>query len=166
LRRAAEAARHDAELTHADPVAGAASAALCAALLALRNGDDPLRAARGQAADDARLAEALGAVGRDERALARLSASFEAGACWTTLALALHALLTADDYERGVRWVIAQGGDADTNAAVAGALLGCRDGAGAVPERWLSALRGRQRIERAAEGLVAPPRQLARRANE
>jgi ADP-ribosylglycohydrolase len=155
VAEAADAARRDAELTHADPVAGAASAALCAALLALRHGDDPLRAARGQAADEARLAEALGAAGRDERALARLATGFEAGACWTTLALALHALVTCDDYERGVTWVIAQGGDTDSNAAVAGALLGCRHGVRAVPERWLSALRDRGRIERAAERLVA-----------
>jgi len=56
-----------------------------------------------------------------------------------------------------VTWVIAQGGDTGTNAAVAGALLACCHGAGAVPDRWLCALRTRQRIERAVEGLVAPP---------
>ena len=161
VAEAAHAARRDAELTHADPVTGAASAAVCAALLALRDDDDPLRAARGQAAADRRLGDALGAVGRDEHALARLAAGPQAGACWTTLALALHALVTRDDYERGLTWVIAQGGDADTNAAVAGALLGCRHGAGAVPERWLNSLLARQRIERAAEGLVAPPPPIA-----
>jgi hypothetical protein len=35
-------------------------------------------------------------------------------------------------------------------------LLGCRHGAGAVPQRWLNALRDRHRIERAAQGLVPP----------
>jgi ADP-ribosyl-[dinitrogen reductase] hydrolase len=49
------------------------------------------------------------------------------------------------------------GGDVDTNAAVAGALLGCRHGVGSIPERWLTPLRDRDRIERAADGLIAPP---------
>jgi poly(ADP-ribose) glycohydrolase ARH3 len=112
VRQAADAARRDAELTHADPVTGLASAALCAALLAIRHGGDPLQAAREQAAGHERLSAATQAAGRDERSLARLSA--EAGACWTTLALALHALVTHGDYERGVSWVIGCGGDADS----------------------------------------------------
>ena len=61
---------------------------------------------------------------------------------------ALMALDLTDDYERGVSWAVALGGDVDTNAAVAGALLGFRDGADAPPRRWLAPLRGRQRIER------------------
>jgi ADP-ribosyl-[dinitrogen reductase] hydrolase len=157
VEEATDAARRDAELTHADPVTGSASAGLCAALLAVRDDGDPLRAARGQVEGDDRLSEALRTVGRDEGALARRAAGRAAGACWTTLALGLHALVAHDDYERGVTWVIAQGGDTDTNAAVAGALLGCRHGVAAIPERWLSPLRARRRIERAAEGLVAPP---------
>jgi ADP-ribosyl-[dinitrogen reductase] hydrolase len=63
--------------------------------------------------------------------------------------------LVIDDYERGVGWAIAQGGDADTNAAVTGALLGYRSGATEIPDRWLSALRERERLERAAHGLAA-----------
>jgi ADP-ribosylglycohydrolase len=157
LEAAVAAARHDAQLTHADPVTGDASAALCPALLARRHGGDPLRAVRDQAADERPLAVALGAVGRDERALARLAGGPEAGACATTLALALHALAAGYDYEHGVRWVIARGRDTDTNTAVAGALLGCPQGIGAIPERWLAALRDRQRIERAAQGLLVPP---------
>ena len=157
LPEAVDACQRDAQLTHADPAAGAASAALCAALLALRGSADPLAAGRGQAREHPRVAAALDAVaGPNEAALARLAGGSEAGACWTTLAVALHALLVTDDYERGVGWVIAQGGDTDTNAAVAGALLGYRHGAGAIPARWLERLRERTRIERAAEGLVTP----------
>ena len=146
-------ARLDARLTHADPAA--ASAALCAGLLAVRENADPLAAARAQTRDHPSLAVALDAVARaDESALARLAAGSEAGACWTTLAIALHALLVIDDYEQGVGWAIAQGGDADTNAAVTGALLGYRGGASKIPDRWLSALRERERLERAADGLA------------
>lgn len=98
---------------------------------------------------------ALDAVDRaDESALARLAAGVEAGACWTTLAIALYALLVIDDYEQGVGWAIAQGGDADTNAAVTGALVAYRHGATKIPARWLSALRERDRLERAADGLA------------
>jgi len=62
VRQAADAARRDAELTHADPVTGLASAALCAALLAIRHGGDPLQAAREQAAGHQRLSAATQAA--------------------------------------------------------------------------------------------------------
>jgi ADP-ribosylglycohydrolase len=155
LDSAVTAAKRDAELTHANPVAGATSAGLCAALIALRKGEDPLSAARRQAIGHPPVARALDAVGRaDAAALAELAA-VDAGACWTTLAIALHALLVIDDYERGVAWAIAQGGDTDTNAAVTGALLGYRHGASAIPSRWLDPLRDRDRLEHAAEGIAA-----------
>jgi ADP-ribosyl-[dinitrogen reductase] hydrolase len=155
LGEAVGAAQRDARLTHADPAAGAASAAVCAVLLAVRDGREPLAAAFAQAAEHPSLAGPLDAVARaDESALARLAAGHEAGACWTTLAIALHALLVIDEYERGVEWAIAQGGDADTNAAVTGALLGYRHGASKIPARWLSSLRERERLERAADGLA------------
>ena len=66
----------------------------------------------------------------------------------------MRALVASDDYEHGVTWAVSLGGDTDTNAAVAGALLGCRHGARAIPSRWLRPLRGRERIERAADGLL------------
>jgi ADP-ribosyl-[dinitrogen reductase] hydrolase len=55
------------------------------------------------------------------------------------------------------------GGDTDTVAAIAGALLGARWGATAIPSRWRSALRGKHlgaNVELAADGLDV----LARRA--
>jgi len=53
-----------------------------------------------------------------------------------------------------VLWAIGLGGDTDSNAAVAGALLGCRHGRASVPGEWLEPLWERERIERAAQGLV------------
>ncbi len=156
LGEAADAAKLDAALTHADPVAGAASAALCAALVAVRSEGEPLAAALSCAEGHPRLAAALDAVrSGDERALARLASGAEAGACWTTLAIGIYALIAVDDYQAGVNWAVAQGGDTDTNAAVAGALLGCRHGAGAIPTHWLAPLRGHARIERAADRLAS-----------
>jgi ADP-ribosyl-[dinitrogen reductase] hydrolase len=46
------------------------------------------------------------------------------------------------------------GGDTDTNAAVAGALLGARDGETAIPQRWMAQLVDRGRMQRLGEELV------------
>ncbi len=57
--------------------------------------------------------------------------------------------------ERELRRVVALGGDTDTNAAVAGAVLGAWAGARGLPATWLDRLRDRTEIEAEAEGLVA-----------
>ncbi len=152
---AAEAAHEDASLTHFDPAAGAASAALCAALVAIRDKGSALAAATIQACEHDTLHDAIAAARNRPDTLAELAAGEEMGACWTTLGVALHALEVIDDYEQGLLWAIGLGGDTDTNAAVAGALLGCRHGPDAIPERWLEPLEDRERIERAASGLAA-----------
>jgi ADP-ribosyl-[dinitrogen reductase] hydrolase len=151
---AARAARRDASLTHGDPRAGDASACLCAALLALAAGEDPLPAALAEAGEDGPLGRSIELAAGGGAELARLAAGRERGACWTTLAVALHALLHAGSFEQGLRWVISLGGDTDTNAAVAGSLLGLHHGPEAIPARWLERLRGRARIEAAAAGLL------------
>ncbi len=63
---------------------------------------------------------------------------------WTvyTTRLALLGLLEAQDFRSGLESVVRLGGDADTNGAVAGALLGARFGAVAIPPRWLRGLKG------------------------
>ena len=48
--------------------------------------------------------------------------------------------------ERGLLWLANAGGDTATNAAVAGGLMGAREGEAAVPERWLGAIPGVERI--------------------
>jgi ADP-ribosyl-[dinitrogen reductase] hydrolase len=56
--------------------------------------------------------------------------------------------------ERGLIWLVNAGGDTDTNAAVAGGLMGARDGEGAVPVRWLEAIPDVSRIRHLADRLV------------
>ena len=46
-------------------------------------------------------------------------------------------------FDEGLRRVVGLGGDTDTNAAVAGALLGAAHGVGAIPPAWLGARRSR-----------------------
>jgi len=45
-------------------------------------------------------------------------------------------LLHAPSLEAGISHTVMRGGDTDTNAAIAGALLGAVHGASAVPARW------------------------------
>ena len=155
LEEARSAAAADAELTHGHPAAAPASAALCAALLALREGGDPLAAARAEVEGHAELEHSLELAAADGRSeLTTLATGPAAGACWTTIAVGLCALIHLPDYESGVAWAISLGGDTDTNAAVAGALLGYRHGPGAIPRRWLGPLAQRHRVERAAAALA------------
>src|SRR5262249_7106587 len=49
--------------------------------------------------------------------------------------------VTPDHVERELRRVVSLGGDTDTNAAVAGALLGAAAGASNLPNGWLASLR-------------------------
>jgi ADP-ribosyl-[dinitrogen reductase] hydrolase len=58
------------------------------------------------------------------------------------------------DLERGLVWLANAGGDTDTNAAVAGGLMGARDGELAVPARWVSALPDPDRLRTLATRLV------------
>jgi ADP-ribosyl-[dinitrogen reductase] hydrolase len=79
----------------------------------------------------------------------------EPGSALASLAIALAAFFNADDFEKGLVWAVNLGGDADTNGAVTGALLGARLGAGAIPERWLSVLDRREEIESTGRQLAA-----------
>ena len=56
--------------------------------------------------------------------------------------------------ERGLIWLAGAGGDTDTNAAVAGALMGARDGEQAIPARWLEAVPGVDHIRYLADALA------------
>ena len=55
---------------------------------------------------------------------------------------ALHAVAHAGSLEDGLQLAVAAGGDTDTVAAVAGALLGALHGASSVPAAWRSVLHG------------------------
>jgi ADP-ribosyl-[dinitrogen reductase] hydrolase len=149
-----EAAREDARLTHWDDSAADASATFCLALRALIDGDDPFAAAEA-VTQSAKIAEAV-EIGRvsDRNAAAVLAGGPEFGTCWAALAAALTAL-DFEDYESGINWTISLGKDTDTNAAIAGALLGCRGGMKQIPRHWLDPLLERERIEAAAAGLEA-----------
>ena len=69
----------------------------------------------------------------------------------------LWAVPTPLDFEAALVQIVSAGGDTDTNAAVAGAVLGARYGATAIPQRWLDCIPERERIETLADDLSAFP---------
>lgn len=76
------------------------------------------------------------------------------GFCLFTVGVAFQALLREGDVEPELRRVVSLGGDTDTNAAVAGSLLGARVGVDALPKSWLDRLVDRDAIRREADALV------------
>jgi ADP-ribosyl-[dinitrogen reductase] hydrolase len=142
-------------LTHFDGRCGTAvlAIALCAAALV-----------RGEGAEDA-ARETLTAV-QDREGGEELEFLVEAvggsrtidgpdqGFCLFTAGVAVQALARGGDVETELRRVVSLGGDSDTNAAVAGALLGARDGVDGLPSVWLERLRDRDAIAAEAKALV------------
>ncbi|KAJ3015753.1 hypothetical protein HKX48_004408 [Thoreauomyces humboldtii] len=61
---------------------------------------------------------------------------------------------SGEDFKALMQGLIMEAGDADTNATVAGALVGCRVGYDGLPEDWLMGLRNREWIEERAEALL------------
>ncbi|GAA2699726.1 ADP-ribosylglycohydrolase family protein [Micromonospora olivasterospora] len=154
-RRAAAQARASAEVTHAHPegIAGAVAVAVAGALAARArlDGDRPppsrLLAAVAAALDPGEVqrgvrraaallgrpaAEAADALGNGSRVTAQDTVPF-------TLWLAATHL---DDYPAAIRACVEAGGDVDTTAAIAGAVVAAHTGVGTpggVPAEWLAA---------------------------
>jgi ADP-ribosylglycohydrolase/fructose-1,6-bisphosphatase/inositol monophosphatase family enzyme len=141
-RALATLARQDAEITHPNPVCRDASAAFCVALAhAVRTGEGAA-AAHAAALGWAREASAAPDVIASLEAASAPPADFQRQSGWVRTALqnAFHRALTAASLEEGVVETVMAGGDTDTNAAVAGALLGAVYGRSTVPAAWRSAV--------------------------
>ena len=72
-----------------------------------------------------------------------------------TLAAGIWALTHANSFEEGLTAVILEGGDADTNGAVAGALLGARFGLASIPKHWVDDLTWQRYLFRVGYELFA-----------
>jgi ADP-ribosyl-[dinitrogen reductase] hydrolase len=133
-RRAAAAAREDSALTHPNPACVEACAGFAAAIAVGVGGGDRaamLEAALAHSSGNARAAIALGASCVPPE-------DFEKRIGWVLTALqnAFYCLFSAG-FEEGLVETVGRGGDTDTNAAIAGALLGAAHGREAVPSRWI-----------------------------
>jgi ADP-ribosyl-[dinitrogen reductase] hydrolase len=132
--RAARSARDDSALTHPNDVCVEACAAYCAAIAAGVGGanrEEMVKEALAHSRGPAHSAVRRGADG------ARPT-DFFTHPGWVLVALqnAFYCLASLD-VEEALVSTVAQGGDTDTNAAIAGALLGAAHGRDAVPARWI-----------------------------
>jgi ADP-ribosylglycohydrolase len=134
--RAARAAREDSALTHPNPVCVEACAAYAAAIAAgvAEGNRDSMRSA---ALAHSRHPQVLEVIQRGVAGEA--PADFMTHQGWVLIALqnAFCQLFGARSVEEGIVATVASGGDTDTNAAIAGALLGAAHGRGALPSRWI-----------------------------
>jgi ADP-ribosyl-[dinitrogen reductase] hydrolase len=142
-------------LTHADERCRTACLAVTLAAAALVRGDPAERAVRESlaAVEDRDGAEELeylvGAAGVE-----RPIDGPDQGFVLFTAGVGLRIAGEGRPFEQGLRDVVALGGDTDTNAAVAGALLGAMHGAAAVPTAWLARLQDRPTIQDEARALA------------
>ncbi|MDE5673807.1 MAG: ADP-ribosylglycohydrolase family protein [Muribaculaceae bacterium] len=60
-----------------------------------------------------------------------------------------------ESFQHGIQSIISQGGDADTNAALAGALVGMQRGYSAIPAPLLEGLLGKERLYTIADEILA-----------
>ena len=70
-----------------------------------------------------------------------------------TMAAGLWAYWHAKTFEEGLLAVVNAGGDADTNAAVACAILGAKFGFNAIPKEYVDGLRNKEKLEFIVQGL-------------
>lgn len=157
-RNLLSATLHTAELTHPDPEASWPAVAVNVAAHCLLRGrrdfiPEVIEALRLQEGVPAPVVESVRRVPFARREELEVEGD-GAGHAVRTMQLALWCAHHEPLLERGVVWLASAGGDTDTNAAVAGGLMGARDGEDAVPRRWRNALADPERIARLAERLV------------
>ncbi len=136
-------AERDAALTHPHPTCRQANALYTMAVAhAIATGPTPgeLHAFVREQATERRVDPALAAVVKQSATQPPATYTEQIG--WVLIAFhnALWQLVHAPSLEEGIVDTIMRGGDTDTNAAIAGALLGAVYGMQAMPERWVAAL--------------------------
>ncbi len=77
-----------------------------------------------------------------------LGASHSIGYTLKALGAGLWGVIHAKSYEEGILAIVHEGGDADTNASVAGALLGAKFGYSGIPRVWAESLLHREALDK------------------
>ena len=102
---------------------------------------------------DERIAEYVDlSLNADIRAL-ELQGGRSMGYTLKTLAASLWAYWNASSFEEGLLAVVNAGGDADTNAAVACAILGAKFGFESIPKEYVDGLIHREVLDKVVEGM-------------
>jgi ADP-ribosyl-[dinitrogen reductase] hydrolase len=152
-------AAHDATaITHFDPRCTQGAVAIAAAVASLLNGGPAIEAAlaavRAMPKPEPEILEAVSASTRRALDDIPIRAEKAIGYTVTCTAAGFWAVAQKAPLEETLLAVVNAAGDADTNGAVAGALLGARDGLPAIPPRWLARMRDRAKLEAVALELV------------
>lgn len=140
LAAAANWARADSSLTHPHQVCQDSCAVYVAAIATAIATDCSAEACYQAALDEARRSSAATPVFEALReAGERAPDDYQTQQGWVLIALqnAFYQVLHAPSLEDGVVQTVMAGGDTDTNAAIAGALLGAVHGRDAIPPQWL-----------------------------
>lgn len=149
------------EFTHNDPRCTVACAVYNEIVAALVNGETPQEAVEigKKIAEGLNCAKVADAIKEGERLpLAKIASEgprgdiplSTSGYVLSSLKLSIAALLDRRSFEDVLVDVVRIGGDTDTNGAIAGGLLGARDGVEKIPERWLEKLQFRKEFEEVA----------------
>jgi ADP-ribosyl-[dinitrogen reductase] hydrolase len=144
-----EWAKADSQITHPNPVCVASVAVYVAAIShAIETGADGSAIAEVAIKESRRqgiktVFDALVA------ARTKLPSDYVTQMGWVLIALqnAFYQLRFARSVEDGIADTISRGGDTDTNAAIAGALLGAVHGRSGIPDRWVKTLQDCRSIE-------------------
>ena len=70
----------------------------------------------------------------------------EIGYTLKALSAGLWAYYNANNFKDGIKQIIEQGGDADTNGCIAGSLLGAKFGFNAIPSEWVNELNKKEEL--------------------
>ena len=100
---------------------------------------------------DKRIAEYIELAFQNDIEQLKLDELGKLGYTLKTMSAALWAFNHAADFQSGLKRIIEQGGDADTNGAVAGALLGLKLGLDRIPKDLVDSLVGREELIKKSE---------------
>jgi ADP-ribosyl-[dinitrogen reductase] hydrolase len=155
--RLIRASTQQAAITHADERCTWGAAAVNLAARELLHGNiyfvDEVLHRIGDRAPRA-LRDAIHRVPREQEPDLPIAVAGEAGYVVHCIEIAFWFATHDRSLEEALIYLAQAGGDTDTNAAVAGALLGARYGETALPPRWIDQLVGAQGIGKLAEQLV------------
>lgn len=153
-----ENAKKVCQVTHYDPRCVASCVAVCIAISELINGNENIELVINKSIE---IAEKYEPTIRNE--ILRISSRIEnldldeqnsIGYTYKALKAAFWALKFAKNFEDGIEKIILEGGDADTNACIAGALLGAKYGYKNIPTRLKEGLIYKEELDQKTNMLL------------
>ena len=103
---------------------------------------------------DSRIAEYINKAHNGSLASLELDEPSTIGYTLKALGAGLCCMFHAHSFEEGLLAVINEAGDADTNAAVAGAILGAKYGYASIPQQYIDGLKNKEELARIAQRIA------------